>query len=350
MSENAMRPLLLPLSYLYGAGVILRNWFFDAGVLQSQAVGVPVISVGNLSAGGVGKTPFVELLVKKLAHKKRKIAVVSRGYGRATSGTLVVSNGSVRCAEASDAGDEPAQLAAKYHDCVVIVDEQRVRGAKYAVEKFGADVIVLDDGFQHRYIRRDADIVIVPAAEAVRPEWMLPAGNRREPWNSLHRATMVAISRCESEAEYEEALNALRRWTTAPAVALSTKVSAFRRASTRFSVDLGGLRGKSVVAFSGIGNPLSFEKMLRSLGVNLKKHIAFPDHHAYSVSELTGLESEARDLEADFLVTTEKDCARLDPAREQYRSFVERTSLYFVEIEQSVIRGDSILNEMLDQL
>ena len=345
-----MRPLLLPLSYLYGAGVVLRNWFFDWGILASQAVGVPVISVGNLSAGGVGKTPFVELLVKKLAHKKRKVAVVSRGYKRATSGMLVVSNGSVRCAEASDSGDEPAQLASKLDGSVVIVDEQRVRGARYAVKKFGADVVVLDDGFQHRTIRRNADIVIIPAAEAVRPEWMLPAGNRREPWNSLHRSTMIAISRCENDAEYEQALNALRRWTSAPSIGLTTKVSAFRRASTRFSVDLGGLRGKTVVAFSGIGNPLSFEKTLLSLGLSLKKHVAFSDHHAYSVSELNGLESEFRDLNADFLVTTEKDCARMDPANEEYRSFVERTSLYFVEIEQSVVHGESVLNEMLDQL
>jgi tetraacyldisaccharide 4'-kinase len=225
-----------------------------------------------------------------------------------------------------------------------------VRGARYAVENFGVNVILLDDGFQHRYIRRDADIVILPVAEAGNPGWMLPAGNRREPLDSLRRASMIAISRCNSDAEYEEALGALRPWTQAPAIGLMTKVSAFRRASTRFSVDLGGLKGKSVMAFSGIGNPASFENILRGLGVELKRHVAFPDHHVYSANDLMGLEVGALKLGVDFLVTTEKDCARLDPGKEEYRSFLEKTSLFYVEIEQGVIRGESVLDEMINRL
>ena len=345
-----MRSLLLPISYLYGAGVFLRNLFFDLGILKSQSVGVTVISVGNLSAGGAGKTPFVELLVKKLTQRKHRAAVVSRGYKRATTGMLVVSNGNVRCAEASDSGDEPAQMASKLDGAVVIVDEKRVRGAIYAREKFGADVIVLDDGFQHRYIRREVDIVVMPAAEARQPGRMLPAGNRREPWSSLRRASMIAISRCQSDADFEDALEIMRRWSDAPVIGLSTKVSAFRRASTRFSVDLGGLKGKSVMAFSGIGNPTSFENTLMTLGVNVKKHMVFADHHAYSANELKELESTALALKVDFIVTTEKDCARIDTAKEEYRSFVDNAPLFYVEIEQNVIRGESILNDMIDRL
>ncbi len=349
MTVNILRPLLLPFSYLFGAGVVIRNWFFDNGILRSQSVGIPVISVGNISAGGVGKTPFVELLVRKLIHRGRKVAVVSRGYKRATSGTLVVSNGSVRCAEASDSGDEPAQMAAKLDGAVVVVDEQRVRGAHYAMSTFGANVVVLDDGFQHRYLRRDADVVILSATEASNPGWVLPAGNRREPLSSLRRATLIAVSRCEGVQHFEDALHALRRWTDKPAIGLATKVSAFRKASTRFSVDLGGLKGKSVMAFSGIGNPESFEKTLRSIGLEIRNHVAFSDHHAYSGSELVALEKRALDLGVDFLVTTEKDVARLDSRNAAHMTFLERVPLYYIEIEQTVLHGESLLNELLDK-
>ena len=350
MIVNSKRPLLLPFSYVFGAAVVVRNWFFDIGVLRSQSVGVPVISVGNVSAGGVGKTPFVEFLVKKLAHKGRKVAVVSRGYRRATSGMVVVSNGTTRCAEASESGDEPAQMAAKLDGAVVIVDEQRVRGAQYAVHKFGANVIVLDDGFQHRYVWRDADLVILSADEVGDPGWLLPAGNRREPLSSLRRASLIAVSRCESLQHFDGVLQILRRWTDKPAIGLSTKVSAFRKASTRFSVDLGGLKGKSVMAFSGIGNPEAFEKTLRSLGLDVRKSIAFPDHHTYSESELKELEQGARELGVDFLVTTEKDVARLGSKNVPYKAFLDSATLYYVEIEQAILQGESLLNEVLDRI
>ncbi|MCX6133975.1 MAG: tetraacyldisaccharide 4'-kinase [Ignavibacteriales bacterium] len=344
-----MRPLLLPCSYLFGVGVVIRNWLFDIGVLRSQSVGVPVISVGNLSAGGVGKTPFVELLVRKLTHKGRNVAVVSRGYKRATTGTVVVSNGSVRCAEASDSGDEPAQMALKLGGTVVIVDEQRVRGAQYAVDKFGVTAIVLDDGFQHRYIRRDADIVIMSAEEVHNPGWLLPAGNRREPLASLRRASLVAISRCESVLHYEEALRSLRQWTNKPSIGLATKVSACRKASTRFSIDLAGLKGKTVLAFSGIGNPKSFRKTLDALGVLVKTHVEFPDHHPYDGSELKKLEEEGRALGVDFLITTEKDVARFDMNNAAHTAFLEQAALYFVEIEQIILQGEPDLNGLLER-
>jgi tetraacyldisaccharide 4'-kinase len=341
---------LLPFSYVFGAAVVVRNWFFDIGVLRSQSVGVPVISVGNVSAGGVGKTPFVEFLVKTLTHKRRKVAVVSRGYKRATSGMVVVSNGTARCAEASESGDEPAQMAAKLDGAVVIVDEKRVRGAQYAVKNFGVNVIVLDDGFQHRYVRRDVDIVILSADEVDNPGWLLPAGNRREPLGSLKRGSLIAVSRCENVQHFDRALQILRRWTDKPVIGLSTRVSAFRKASTRFSVDLGGLKGKSVMAFSGIGNPEAFEKTLRSIGLDLRKFVAFADHHVYGESELKELERGSRELGVDFLVTTEKDVARLDSTKVAQKTFLDSATLYYVEIEQAILQGEQLLNEMLDRI
>jgi tetraacyldisaccharide 4'-kinase len=344
------RPLLLPLSYVYGAGVVIRNWLFDKGWLRSWSVSAPVISVGNLSSGGVGKTPLVEFLARRLTQKGKKVAIVSRGYKRKTRGMVVVSNGLTKCAQATDSGDEPAQMASKLTGVVVIVDEKRVRGALYAIQKFGVNLIILDDGFQHRYLRRDVDIVVLPVQEVSNPGWMLPGGNRREPISSLRRATIIGVSRCENLDQFLEAKASIRRWTDKEVMGLAIKVSSFRRASTGFSVDLGGLKGKSAVAFSGIGNPAAFEQTLRSLGLNLKSHSVFSDHHPYSDSELAKLEEAVRSQGADFLVTTEKDVARINTGEADRTAFLGRAPLFYVEIEQSVIQEESALNQLIDRL
>jgi len=350
VSVTVVRPYLVPLVPFYAAGVFVRNWFFDKGLLRSTRLSVPVISVGNLDAGGAGKTPFVEFLARRLTLRGRKVAIVSRGYRRSTSGMVVVSNGSVICAEAPASGDEPAQMAAKLSGVRVVVDEVRSRGAQYAVSKLGADVIVLDDGFQHRYLRREVDIVIVPADRVADAGWMLPAGNRREPLDSLERATLVAVSRCESMEHFQAAKQALAGWTKKPVIGLTTKISAVRRATTGFSVDLAGLRGKTAMAFSGIGDPASFERTLSALGVELKSHTVFPDHHHFEVSELQAIEDSLKAHTADYLLTTEKDVVRLSSAGGERKLFLERTPSFYIEIEQQIIDGESVLNDVLDRI
>ena len=345
-----MRPLLLPLVPLYGAGVAIRNGLFDIGLLRSKKVNVPVISVGNLSAGGSGKTPLVELLARRLMQAGRKVAIISRGYKRQSTGTLVVSNGGVQCAEAAAAGDEPAQMASKLTGAVVVVDERRSRGAEYAIQKFGADVILLDDGFQHRYLKRDVDIVVIPVNEVEKPGSLLPAGNRREPVSSLRRASFIALSRCESLEDFSRANAILQKRVQKPVIGLTTKVSAFRRASSRFSVDLGGLKGKTAIAFSGIGTPQAFVRTVQALGLELKRHVVFPDHHAYEAGDLRSLETLMKDSGADYCITTEKDVARLSSPNDEVKRFIEQTPLFFVEIEQSVIAGEIVLHQIIDSL
>jgi tetraacyldisaccharide 4'-kinase len=344
------RSLLLPFVPVYGAGVVLRNVFFDVGILRTQKVAAPVISVGNLSAGGSGKTPFVELLAKRLMHAGRKVAVVSRGYRREGSGLLVVSNGTVQCADASVAGDEPAQMAAKLSGVVVIVDEQRTRGASYAIEKFGANVIILDDGFQHRYLQRTVDVLVIPVSEIEHPGTLLPAGNRREPLSSIRRASLVALSRCETIAQFENARAIVRKWTDRPVIGLATRVAAFRRASTRFSVDIAGMKGKSVLAFSGIGTPGSFDHSLKGLGLDVKKHVSFPDHHHYRRDDLERLKHLMKEVGADYCVTTEKDVARLSAHKDDYQRFLEETPLFYLEIEHDLLAGEQELREGIDRL
>lgn len=327
---------------------MLRNWFFDTGIFKTHKVGVLVISVGNISAGGVGKTPLVELLAKRFLQQGRKVAIVSRGYKREGSGTVVVSNGAQQCAEADKSGDEPAQLAAKLKGVVVIVDEDRVRGARYAVKTFKAQIILLDDGFQHRYLHRDVDIVIVSLEEILKGDWLLPAGNRREPVNSLRRANLVVVSRCGNNEQFQKAKLLLDQQIGKPIVGVMTQASAFRRAKSNFSLDLNGLQGKKIVAFSGIGNPAQFEQTIVSLKMEMKEHLVFADHHRYTEENLKKIEQVFVSSNADYLVTTEKDIARLGGMGSPAQDFFDRTPTYYIEIEQKIIAGGEYFNKVLE--
>jgi tetraacyldisaccharide 4'-kinase len=332
--------VLLPFSLLYGAAVSLRNWFFEIGLLPVVKVSVPVVSVGNISSGGTGKTPLVQFLAENLK-KRKKLAVISRGYRRKGDGYLVVSNGRQRCAEAEKAGDEPSQMAERLDDVVVIVDERRVRAAQRAIQDFGVEMILLDDGFQHRYLHRDLDIVIVSAKEIVRGDFLLPAGNRREPISALQRADILGISGCDSAMEYEKAKNALRESITKPMFGFCLRFRCGKNAQTRKTEDLSR---KKAVAFSGIGNPSGFERTLISADVDVVRHFVFPDHHWYSEKDFQMILKTYRETKADVLVTTEKDIARFNHVES---AFLRENPVLYVEVEPDIVAGKDILMEII---
>ena len=341
-----MRKLLLPFSFLYWLGVVVRNWFFDLGVLTSHKVNAPVISVGNISAGGVGKTPFVEMLIERLNFGHR-VAVVSRGYHRKTSGTVVVSDGHGKLSSTENSGDEPMQLAQKYPELLVVVDEDRVRGAQKAVE-LGANVILLDDGFQHRYLHRDLNIVLLTVEEILNGDVLLPSGNRREPLTSLKRADLIVVTRCADVQEYERASAAGREQNLLPAetpiVGVKTKLKAFKRVSSNEIVNTEAFANKNIITFSGIGNPKSFEDLMMTANVKVLKHIVFSDHHWYKESDIKRIIGIRKQTHADFIITTEKDAVRL---REEFAGFLVTEPVLSAEIQQEIISGDQKLDALL---
>jgi tetraacyldisaccharide 4'-kinase len=319
----------------------LRNWLFEINVLRSTRVSAPVISVGNVSAGGVGKTPIVEFIAKELQAKKRKVAVLSRGYGRKTRGYVVVSNGRQRCAEAGDSGDEPAQLAEKLDGIVVAVDEQRVRGAQYVIRDFGVDVIVLDDGFQHRYLRRDLDIVIVSAEEVMRPRFLLPAGRQREGLAALGRAHVIGVSRCKDAHQFESLRENIRRFADKPMFGFRTRAKGIVSVTSAIGKK-SDANDKTAVIFSGIGNPTSFGETVNSLGWSIRKQFVFTDHHWYKESELETIEESRLDNHAAMILTTEKDVARLK-SNGIGQAFLNSPEVGYVEIEAEIIAGQDVL-------
>lgn len=347
---SVLRILLLPFSLLYGIVVVLRNRFFDIGLLPTTKIPVPVISVGNISAGGVGKTPLVEYLARRLRDKGKKVAVISRGYKRNTKGYVVVSNGRQRCAEAPESGDEPSQLAEKLDGVVVVVDENRVRAAQKVVTDFGVQVILLDDGFQHRYLNRDLNICVVAADEIVSTTWLLPAGNRREFYSALRRADVLVVSRCENERTFPQVQERLKRIVNKPFVGMKMHSVGLKKAGTGETLGLNEAVGKKIVAFSGIGHPSSFEESLRSLSVEVARHHQFPDHHRFTIKNIESITNSFQHERADFIITTEKDVARLKGDKILSGHFFQYYPVYYLEIEPLIVRGEDVVHNLLAKI
>lgn len=297
-------PLRLAAS-LYGGLIRLRNRHYDRPGSSSR-VEVPVLSVGNLTLGGTGKTPIVAWIARRLSDSGVRPAIVSRGYrGKAGRGPLLASSGDGPTCDAALCGDEPFLLASTLPGVMVVVGSDRVAGALLAHSR-GADVIVLDDGFQHRRLDRDLDIVLLDAGDPFGGGRLLPAGRLREPLGGLRRAHAVLITRARRQERFAEIERVVRRHNrSVPILTAGHRGVGF--------VDARGApceRPSRAVAFCGIGSPEGFRADLEACGVELLDFRRWPDHHAYTPRELSDLAGLAAG-HASALVTTEKDLARL---------------------------------------
>lgn len=306
--SDVMRTVLLPLSWLYGLAAAARNSAFDMGLVPRRTGAVPVIAVGNLTAGGTGKTPLVEYITGLLTARGQNVAVVSRGYGRRSHGVVVVSRRGDILADAFAGGDEPVQIARKFRSASVVVGERRADAAERAVTECGAEVIVLDDAFQHRSIERDLDILVIDASTEFLRERLLPAGMRREWFSGVRRAGLIGFSRAVDKEDPPWA-GALARWSRAGSFAYRTLIAGFAAMPGNEPVASDSLRGKRVMAFSGIGSHGGFVASLRAEGVDVVAEERFRDHHIYSGKDLDGILEAAAGTDA--CITTEKDMVRL---------------------------------------
>jgi tetraacyldisaccharide 4'-kinase len=296
--------LRLP-ALLYGFALRLRNARYDRPGAALRA-GVPVVSVGNITVGGTGKTPVVAWIAKHLLDWGLSPAVVSRGYGgRAGRGPLLVSAGEGALHPAAHCGDEPHQLARALPGVRVVVGSDRPAGAELA-RRGGADVVVLDDGFQHRRLARDLDILLIDAKDPFGNGHLLPAGPLREPLDALGRADLFLLTRSTPEQEYPEIERVLRRHNRRAPVLMAGHA----RAGFVTLQGTPSIRPERALAFCGIGNPESFRADLVAEGIELVDFRAFPDHHAYTAGEIHELAAAASAARA-MALTTEKDLARL---------------------------------------
>jgi tetraacyldisaccharide 4'-kinase len=333
-------PALLPLSWVYGALMKLRNGAYNSGIMPQTSVRARVISVGNMTAGGTGKTPFVEYTVRKLLEWKKRVAIVSRGYGRAETKAVAFGPSDRFRGSAALLGDELFQIGKKFPAAAIIADANRERAAERASKEFGADVIVLDDGFQRRSLKRDLDIVLIDAGVQLRSMHMIPAGFRREPMSGLRRANVLAYTRVlegqqlEPFPEMEGALKLQVRFEPV----------GFRSSETSESLPLESLKERSCLGFCGIGSPESFRGSLTDVGLNVIEYLAFADHHQYNERDIERISAAVSTLTPQVVVTTEKDMARLSamPLPENIKK-----KLYVLDIATKILKSEAEFLELL---
>jgi tetraacyldisaccharide 4'-kinase len=303
--------LLAPLTPVYAAAVRVRARGYASGLLHAERLPVPVISVGNLSFGGTGKTPTVISLVRDLVRHGRRPAVLTRGYGRQGSAPLILVGPEVGL-PSSQAGDEPLELASRLPGVPIVVDAERVRGGRLALAR-GADTLVLDDGFQHLALARDLDLVLVDAGDPWAGGRLPPRGRLREPLSSLRRASAVVVTKLPEGGPGEDRLASIR--ATVAGLAPGLPVLGARLAVTRLHTLEGrlgpeALAGQRVLAFAGIGRPGGFEELLGAAGAEIVASDWLRDHHPYRPAEVAGLVARAETLDA-APVTTAKDAVKL---------------------------------------
>ena len=308
------RLFLAALSGLYGLGVLVHRSLFFSGLLRRRELPVRTICIGNLTAGGTGKTPAVLLAVEELARKKLKPAILTRGYRRPVRGpkVLVMADGTEDVGW-KVAGDEPWMLrqVLRNKGVPVLVAADRYASGSVALDRFPLDVLVLDDGFQHWGLKRDLDVVLLNAVDPFGGGRLLPLGTLREPARGLKRAGLVLLTHVDRvpKERLKEIRDDLERLAPGVPVAESIHKAEFLLdLRTKDRLPLTHLKDRKITAFSAIGDPESFEDQLRKLGAELTQIWRYPDHHPYSLAELRSLEN-ARDGQA--AVTTLKDLPRL---------------------------------------
>jgi len=335
----ALLGMLVMASVPYGIASALLQW-----IRASRAVrlGVPVISVGNIVVGGTGKTPLTIYLARKLTRLGKNVAIVSRGYGRRARGLVVVSEGGRPLVGWEDAGDEPVLAAMVTRGVAVVVGRDRVRAARYAVDKLRADAILVDDGFQHVRLARDLDLLAVDATRPVGNGHLLPGGTLREHPLAVRRAGLLVATRCGRRSGtglVESTLGALA--PELPIVATRMRPAEFWNVSTGRTVRLSEVKENGCLALSSIARPRDFESTLLGLGIDLVGAVSFPDHHRYSENDHATVLGRAREVGAGMIVTTEKDAVRLSAWRPPM-------PLVALGIEVEVLSGGEFLDEALN--
>ena len=307
---------LLPLSWLYGLGVRFRNFLFDVGILKSQDYKVPIISVGNITVGGTGKTPHVEYLAK-LLKDQFKVAVLSRGYKRKSHGYVLADKDTPM----RQIGDEPYQMRQKFPGITVAVDKNRRRGIARLTEDDTIDVILLDDAFQHRYVKPGINILLVDYHRLIIYDKLLPAGRLREPLPGKNRADIVIVTKCPKELkpmEYRVITRAMNLYAYQTLYFSTLEYGELRPVfpQVRSSLTLSQLSSHNVLLLTGIASPRQLSEDLKPLVKSITP-MAFADHHHFTQKDLLRLSATFKAMPSPkVIITTEKDATRLNDAGE----------------------------------
>src|SRR6185369_1074972 len=340
--SHLMKSIVLPpLSLLYGAVTRTRLSLYRRGTFQTTKLDRPVISIGNITTGGTGKTPLVEYVARTIALQGKKVCILTRGYGRKDPHLqVIVSDRYGVLASPSEAGDEPYLLATKLTGLAAVISSaDRIAAGREAIKDFGTDCFVLDDGFQHLRLARDLNVVTVDATNPWGGGRLLPHGRLRESVEGMSRADCVVITRCDQVESVNGLQDEISQLTRGKPIFESQMrlmhVSPLKNGKESLALPA------RVAAFCAVGNPASFFNMLRREGYEIAVERAFPDHHVYSQEEIDAIGRAARDAGVDVLVTTAKDAVKL-------RTLTFSIPCYVVEIEIAIDAQENFSRLVID--
>jgi len=355
-----LRGFLFTLSFAYGLAVVVLARFYR---LKPARFSAKVISVGNITLGGTGKTTFVEYLSNLLSSQGKKVAVLSRGYRRDTGrqGVRGISRkampaclpdrqacrqGRVWLPIAKAIGDEPAMLRKKLPSVHVLVDKNRIKASFKAIRDYASDTLILDDGLQQWRIFKDLEIVTIDAENPFGNYRLLPAGFLREPLNALRRADIFVLTQVGSGKDTGELTDKLKRINSKALIIESIhKPEGFNSVSNPDELlEAGALKGKSVLIFSGIGNPRGFENCIGELGINIAKSSIFTDHHDYTQADIDSIIKEARQMNLAAIITTQKDAVKIKELQ------IKGAGILALNIKLSIIKNEAEFNRRLLKL
>lgn len=342
------RSISVPLfffSLLYRMIHFARRFFYITHIFNIKSLPTKVISVGNIALGGVGKSPFVILLAKKLKDKGYKVAILSRGYKRKRRNRIdIVSDEKYILLDPYNAGDEPYMLAKSLQGIPVIVGKNRFKAGTIAIEKFGAEVLILDDGFQHIQLARDLNILLIDAGQLLSNYKLFPVGILREPLKEINRADRIVFSKYSSVLEPQINLLKKKINKNIPFYYSSFEPSELINLNESIKEDVSFLENKKVLAFCGIAEPESFRSTLKSLNVDIKDFFIFPDHHDFSDRDLNYIRNMIRSNNIDLVITTEKDGIRL------LRYLPTEFPLWVLRIRTNVIEEKKLEEDLVSLL
>ena len=298
----------------YGMVARLRALLYDWGWFAQRRLPVPVLSVGNLTLGGTGKTPVVIMLVDWLLAQGKRVAILSRGYRRtSTASYVLVSNGERLLVGPSEAGDEPFLMAQRCPKAIVAVGADRYELGDWVLARFPVDCLVLDDGFQHLGLYRDVNLLLVDATDVEGLAALVPAGRLREPLRAAARATAIMVTRADVPAQVTEVCRKLKaaRGSMPDPIQAVFRPEGLVSVMTSASQPLSWSKGKTALLCSGVGHAGSFRSLVERIGIRILDEIAYADHHAYTNQDIERLNARAVELQAELIVTTEKDACKL---------------------------------------
>lgn len=358
---SMMRILLRGLSWLYRFGVRLRLRLFRKGWKPQSNLGTMVVSIGNITVGGTGKTPVVERFARELTARGRKVAILSRGYKSkdlkkpqkwtnpesgdvVTSPPKIVSDGTGILLNANYAGDEPYMLAQNLPGVAVVVDRDRVRGGRFAVRELGVDTLLLDDGLQYLDLDHSLDVVLVDQNAPFGNGYILPRGTLREPPANLCRADYIFLTKCDGQP-LDDLIKRIQKYNKEAEILQCTHGP--KHLQGVFSDDvlpLKALEGKYIGAISGIAQPKSFDSLLKKLGANVLFHTTFSDHYAFSKKEIEPFMYRCINRGVDMIITTEKDAVRF-PRPDEID-----VPIYFLRIEVKILDGEEVWERCIERI